>query len=276
MIQILLPSTADAIINRAVGASGSDRHGGVGWVLRAGSLSTSAETVIWSSPTAVDPPIAYTDCSTAATAMPCRGDTMSGKPDQVLAIRSNVETLFENLPRRHAAEDHQRVPPRWLRRGHYEPSAMAATMSTHSRRVIRLDRGQVGAVRSADGIHQLPVRRRGQHLPGSRYRWAEGPGVAVEHLGGVQEGAFRIDAAHHHDSASRHGGGCGGPGPQQCGNCTQLPFDYPPNLIRGNVFASSLIQPPSTTGLPCQLTAIACDTATGKSSLRFHSSTAGS
>jgi hypothetical protein len=98
MIQILPLRTAHAIISRAVGASGRERHCDAGWIFRAGNFSTSAVATTWPSPIAVDPPIAYTDFSTAATATPCRGVDMSGKPVHVFVIRSNTETLLRTCP----------------------------------------------------------------------------------------------------------------------------------------------------------------------------------
>ena len=98
MIQILSLSTAHAVINLAVGASGRERHCAAGWILRAGSCSASADEITWPSPTSVDPPIAYTDFPTAATAIPCRAVAMSGKPAHVFVIRSSTDTLLRTCP----------------------------------------------------------------------------------------------------------------------------------------------------------------------------------
>src|SRR2546423_12763276 len=96
--QISSPSTVHAIINRAVGASGSERHCGAGWGLRGASFSASPDDVTCSSPTPVDPPIAYTVFPTPATANPCRALPKSGNPFHDLVARSSATTLLRTSP----------------------------------------------------------------------------------------------------------------------------------------------------------------------------------
>src|SRR4029077_10947134 len=96
-IQTLSSSTVHAIISRGGGASGSDRHdrhAEAGCSLRGASFSASAAEVTEVSSTPVAPPIAYTDLSTPATAMPCRAVVMSGKPAHVFVARSITATLL--------------------------------------------------------------------------------------------------------------------------------------------------------------------------------------
>jgi hypothetical protein len=93
-IQILPSSTVHAIISRAVGASGKERHSDTGCDLRAASFSDSADDVTWPSPTPADPPIAYTVFPTPATAMPWRAVLKSGKPFHDFLTRSSATTLL--------------------------------------------------------------------------------------------------------------------------------------------------------------------------------------
>src|SRR3984893_14817028 len=97
-IQILSSSTVHAIISLGVGASGSDRQADAGWSLRGASFSTSAVEVTWVLSASVAPPIAYTDFSTAATAMPWRAVLMSGRPAHVFVARSITEAVLRTRP----------------------------------------------------------------------------------------------------------------------------------------------------------------------------------
>src|SRR5258705_9439645 len=97
-IQILSSSTVHAIISLGVGASGSDRQADAGWSLRGASFSTSAVEVTWVLTASAAPPIAYTDFSTAATAMPRRAVLMSGRPAHVFVARSITETVLRTRP----------------------------------------------------------------------------------------------------------------------------------------------------------------------------------
>src|SRR6185436_15847569 len=277
-IQILSSSTVHAIISLGVGASGSDRHSDAGWSLRGASFSASAVEVTWVSSAPVAPPIAYTDFSTAATAMPCRAALISGKPAHVVVARSITETVLRACPadrpptatRRASAMATPRSLRGWGSAGNdVQESAAGSYASTVGRSAApsvpptayttlssdatpSISRG-VGI--AAPSFHELPSKT---SVVFSSLPLAPTPPVTTRRSPTT--------------AAAPAARGC-----NRGGSSTQRLLTTRQTLSDAiSVLAPSDRQPPSTTGFPSHVTDIACCTGTGRSSPPFQLSMAGS
>src|SRR6185312_15966007 len=259
-IQTLSSSTVHAIISRGVGASGSDRHAEAGCSLRGASFSASAAEVTWVSSTPVAPPIAYIDLSTPATAMPCRAVLMSGKPAHVFVARSITATLLRTCPADR--------PPTATRRA----SAMATPRSLRGsgRAGNEVQESAAGSYASTVGRSAAPS------VPPTAYTnlssdaassISRGVGISAP---SVQELPSKTSVVLSSlplaptppvttrwsptTAAAPAARGC-----NRGGNSTQRLLTTRQTLsVAFSVLVPSDRQPPSTTGVPCHVTDIAC------------------
>ena len=277
-IQISSSSTVHAVINLAVGASGSARHAAAGWSRRGASFSASADDVTWPSSTPVDPPIAYTVFPTEATAKPWRALPMSGSSIHVAVVRSSAATLLRTCP--------ADLPPTATNRA-------SLTATPKSLRPCGSP-GMVAHLSVAGSYVSTVVRSEVPFVPPTVYT------------------SLPSDAA----ANICRGVGMGAPGFQEVPSKISVVFSSAPSAstppvtmmrspttaaaaaargcIRGGNSVQRLLttlhtwsvatfglvpsvrQPPSTTGVSCHVTDIACCTPTGRSSPPFQLSMAGS